>query len=137
MALVTRSAKARLEPTSAHWASQIAAVMLVAGEALDPCAPCYIAAADGLVYMANGTAADEKARVVGWTGDEAYAAGDSVTLWRGDTVFQYDPAGGLTPGQPLYVAATAGRLDSAATTGGTEPVAQAITTQLIITGRHG
>lgn len=124
MALVTRSSTASLDASTGMYAGQITGD-LYAGEALDPAAPCYVKASDGLVYMSNGTAATEPARVHGFT-PKAYAAGEPVTLFGIGARFGYDRAGGLTQSQPLYVGATKGRLDSAATTGGTAPTAYAV-----------
>lgn len=110
MALITRSALASMD---ANQAVQIVAG-LFAGEALDVAAPCYIKNSDGLVYMSNGTAATEPARCHGFT-PRAVAIGQPVTLFGTGTRFRY--ATGMTPGNTLYVGATAGRLDDGATTG--------------------
>jgi hypothetical protein len=110
---------------TAQHANQIpASIPLVAGEALLTAAPCYIRASDGRVFMSNGTAANEAAKVDGWTG-KPYAAGEPVTLWGRGVIFEYGT--GLTPGTDLFVATTAGRLDTAATTGGTVAVARTVT----------
>lgn len=104
-----------VETRSAQHADQIpASVGLLAGEALLTAAPCYIKASDGKVYMSNGTAANEAAKVHGWTG-KSYAAGEPVTLWKENIIFEYGT--GLTPGATLYIGTTAGRLDTAATVG--------------------
>lgn len=96
---------------------------LYAGEALLACAPCYIKNSDGLVYMSNGTAATEPAGFDGVT-PCAYAVGEAVTLYGIGARFKYGT--GLTPGAKYYIAATAGRLDTAATTGDAVGVARAI-----------
>lgn len=96
---------------------------LYAGEAIGALDSCYIKNSDGKVYRSNGTAANEAARCHGFA-PVAYAVGEAVTLMAPGTRFRY--ATGLTPGQPLYVAATAGALDTGATTGGTSPVAFAV-----------
>jgi hypothetical protein len=96
---------------------------LYAGEALLAVAPCYIKAADGKVYMSNGTAANEAASFDGFT-PRAYAAGEAVTLLGIGAQFGY--SSGLTPGARYYIGATAGRLDTAATTGDAVGVAKAI-----------
>lgn len=128
MALVTRSAIASMDAASGGYAPQISDGLL-AGEALDVAAPCYIRASDNLVMMCNGTAAGEA--VSGFAGftARATAAGQPVTLFGVGAKFEY--ATGLTPGAKLFLAATAGRLDTVATTGGTTPVAQAITARII------
>ena len=97
---------------------------LVAGEALLAAAPCYIKGSDGLVYMSNGTSNNEAARCHGFA-PQAYAAGETVSLYGEGARFRY-AASGLTPGAPLFVGATKGRLDAAATTGGLTPVAFAV-----------
>lgn len=135
MANVTRSSTADIEATSALRASQLPGSALRAGEDLDPAAPCYIKTADGLVYMCVGDA-KATAVVAGFTA-QAVPSGDPVTLYGIGSIFTYDSAGGLTKGQRLYVSATAGRLDAAATTGDTEGVALALTTQLIVVTRLG
>lgn len=121
MALVTRSTGASIEMSSALYAPQLPG--LIAGEALDVAAPCYIHT-DGKVYMADATAADAKAKVAGWT-PKAYNLGEPVTLFGVGAKFHYSD-GLLTPGQLLYVGATKGRLDTATTTGDSAGVAQAI-----------
>lgn len=112
MALITRSTSAAIDASTAMYAPQLTG--LVAGEALDVAAPCYIKSADGLVYMSNATAANEAAEVVGFTA-RAVAIGQPVTLFGIGARFRYGT--GLTPGNILYLGATAGRLDDAATTG--------------------
>ncbi len=92
---------------------------------------CYIAS-DGTATKSDGTAATAPAVGFGIAAGDA-AAGEAVTLYK-NVVFHY--GSGLTPGAPYYVAATAGRLDTAATTGGTVPVARAIdTTRILFSGQ--
>jgi hypothetical protein len=122
MALITRSADASMDASTGAFAPQITG--LKAGEALDVAAPCYIKTTDGLVYMSNGTAANEAAEIVGFT-PRAVNAGEPVTLFGKGTRFHY--GSGLSPGDKYYIGATAGRLDAAATTGDAVGVAQAIT----------
>lgn len=83
---------------------------------------CYIDPTLGTALPCDGTAADEKAVFAGAAAGDAQA-GEAVTLYRGVT-FHYGAA--LTPGALYYLAATAGRLDTAPTTGGQSPVAMAI-----------
>lgn len=97
---------------------------LIAGEDIDAAAPCYIAAADGKVYMFDATAANEKARLAGFC-PRAAKAGQPVTLFGAGARFSY--GSGLTPGSILYGAATKGRLDTAATVGDAVGIAQVIT----------
>lgn len=122
MADVTRVAGASMDASTGMFAPQITG-NLYAGEALAACAPCYIKAADGKVYQSNGTAANEAAKFDGMT-PEAYAVGDAIALFGVGARFRYGSA--MTPGQPLFVSATAGVLSDAATTGGTVPIARAI-----------
>lgn len=122
MALVTRSAQASGDTTHLMRVPQVSGD-LYAGEALDAVAACRIAS-DGLVYMSNGTANDANARFNGFT-PVAVAIGEVVTLYRIGARFRYGT--GLTPGNQFFVAATAGRLDTAATTGGLVAIAEAIT----------
>jgi hypothetical protein len=122
MALITIASDASLDANSAMYAPQRSG--LEAGEALLAFAPCYIKASDGKVYMSNGTAADEAAEFDGIT-PRAYASGDTnVTLFGIGTKLRY--ATGLTPGATYYIGATAGRLDTATTTGDAVGVARSI-----------
>lgn len=123
MALLTRSAAASGDTTHLQKVPQVSGD-LYAGEALDAVAACRIAA-DGLVYMSNGTANDANARYNGFTA-RAVASGQPVTLYRLGARFRYGT--GLTPGALYYVGATAGRLDTAATTGGLTAIAEAVNT---------
>lgn len=121
MALLTRDSAASVDASNAMKTAQVAG--LVAGEAIDACAPCYIKAADGKVYMSNGTAADAAAKVDGFSAQRA-AAGQGVTLFGPGTRMRYGT--GLTIAALYYLGTTAGRLDTAATTGGTVALAKAI-----------
>lgn len=124
MALVTKASDVSIDADSAMRTPHVLAGELFAGEALDALAPCYIKNSDGKVYHSNGTAATEPAGFDGFT-PKAYAAGDAVTLYGIGLMARYAD-GTLTPGQKLYIAATAGRLDTAATTGDAVGVARAI-----------
>jgi len=124
MALVTRSASASGDTVHLQKVMQISGDEY-AGEALDPVAAIYKKASDGLWYMSNGTAANEAATCFGFT-PCAVAVGGPVTAYGIGARFGYGT--GLTVGAKLFVAATAGRLDTAATTGGTVAVARVITT---------
>jgi len=121
MALATRRTAPSLDASTGMYAGQITG--LIAGEALDACAACYIKGADGKVYQSNGTSSNEAAGFDGMS-PRAAAAGEPVTLYHIGARFGYGSA--LTPGALLYVAATAGRLDTAATTGGDTPVARCV-----------
>lgn len=94
---------------------------LLAGEALAAGDACYIKS-DGKVWLAIGTAANAAAKVDGWAA-EACAVGEAVTIFY-DVTFRY--GAGLTPGARYFLGGTAGVLDTAATTGGTAPVAFAV-----------
>lgn len=130
MALITRATNASLDASTGMFAPQITGLM--AGENLDIVAPCYIKAADGKVYMSNGTAANEAAKFHGFT-PRATLAGQPVTLYALGARFGY--GSGLTPGAKYYIGATAGRLDTAATTGDAVGVAFAVTDKDIIVTR--
>lgn len=125
MALLTAPATTvTVETRSAQHANQIPASLgLIAGEALLTAAPCYIKASDGKVYMSNATATGEASELDGFTG-KTYAAGEPVTLWGRGCIFEYGT--GLTPGATYYIGATAGRLDTATTTGDAVGVARSI-----------
>ena len=122
MALVTRASTAQMDVSTGQFAPQITG--LVAGEDLDVAAPCYIKSSDGKAYMSNATAANEAAEVAGFT-PRAVKSGQPVTLFGKGVRFGY--GSGLTPGDVLYVGATAGRLDTAPTVGDVEGVAQVLT----------
>lgn len=127
MALVTIATDASIDAASAMYAPQRSG--LTAGEALLALAPCVIDPADGLVYMSNGTAANARAQFDGFTA-KAYALGDTfVTLIGIGLKMRY--ATGLTPGNKLYIGATAGRLDTAATTGDAVGVAKVVSATVI------
>jgi hypothetical protein len=131
MALVTVSTTAGLDASSGMYAPQISDG-LVAGEAIGSATqtvtPCYIKASDGKVYMTNATALGEAARLAGFA--VRYAAiNEPITLFSIGVKLEY--ASGLTPGAILFLAATAGRLDTAATTGDPTGVAQAVTATMI------
>ena len=123
MAQVARVANASGDNSQQMFAPQVTG-NLYAGEDLDPVAPCYIKASDGKVYMTNGTAANEAAKLDGWTG-KSYKAGQAVTLFGVGFRGRYS-AGTLTPGQNLFAGTTKGELADAATTGGTVAIARAI-----------
>ena len=104
---------------------------LKAGEAIAAGDVCYIASG-GTVMRSNGTSANAAAVGFGIAAGDA-ASGEAITLYR-NVSFHY--GSGLTPGAPYYVGATAGRLDDAATTGGTVAVARAIdATRIQFTGQ--
>ena len=101
---------------------------LRAGEALLAGAPCTIAS-DGDVELSDGTAANAAAAVHGFTVKD-YAIGEEVTLAAPGTRFRY--AAGMTPGDQLFLGATAGRLDDTATTGDTLGIAYALSATDIV-----
>ena len=121
MATITRSASASLDAATGMFACQRSG-NLTAGEALDLVSACRIHT-DGLVYMADGSAADAEARFIGMTA-RAVSSGEPVTLYGIGARFRY--ATGMTPGARLFLSATDGRLDDAATTGGTLCIAIAL-----------
>ena len=122
MALVARKAEPSLDASSAVQVPPISG-NLYAGEDLDAASAVRIDP-DGTVYMSNGAAADANARVHGFI-NRAARSGEPVTIYPPGTRFGYSD-GNLTPGQPLYLAGTAGRLDDTATTGDPDGVAHAV-----------
>jgi hypothetical protein len=122
MASVTRDANASIDASTAMFAAQITG--LIAGENL-VIGPCYVKAADGKVYMSNGTAANEAAKFDGFAA-RAALAGQPVTLYGVGTRIRY--GNGLTPGADYFVDTVAGGLADAATTGGTTAIARAVDT---------
>lgn len=127
MALVALSGNESVDMTSAMDVPNLSGD-LIAGEALLIAAPCYIKASDGKVYMSNGTSANAAAAIDGWT-PIAYNLGDAVTLYARGIKFEY--GSGLTPGATLYLGTTAGRLDTATTTGDAVGSAKVINSHLI------
>lgn len=129
MSLVTRNSNAGLDASTGMYAPQITG--LEAGENLDVAAPCYIKSSDRKVYMCNGTSANEAAEFAGFT-PRAVLSGQPVTLFGLGSRFRYGAS--LTPGDVYYMGATAGRLDTAATTGDSTGLAVAITsTDIVVT----
>ncbi len=95
---------------------------LKSGAAIGAGDPCYIKAADGLVYKSIGTTADAAAKVDGWAAG-ASASGEAVTLLT-DVDFYYGAA--MTPGDRLYISLTAGTIQNATSAGGTGPIGKVI-----------
>lgn len=126
MAQIARAADTSVDASTAMFAPQVPGG--IAGAAIDACAPCYIAS-DGKIYMSNGTAANAAAGFVGFSA-MACPAGQAVTLLGLGTRMKY--GSGLTPGASYYLDTVAGRLNDAATTGGTYVVAKAVDTTDII-----
>ncbi len=90
---------------------------LLAGEAIAAGDLCYIKS-DGLIWRSNGTSANAAAKCEGIAA-KAADSGQPITILRGISM---NYGSGLTPGARVYVSATAGAIDDAATTGGTAPV---------------
>lgn len=104
---------------------------LLAGEAIEAGDAIYIAS-DGTLMRSNGTSANAAA-VGGWIAAGDASTGEALTGYK-NVAFHY--GSGLTPGTPLYVGATAGRLADAASTGGTAVVARVIdATRIQFTGQ--
>lgn len=122
MALLAKDAAASGDTSQLIYAHQISGG--IAGADIDVCSPCYIKASDGLIYMSNGTAANEAAKISGWNMRTAVKAGQPVTLFGRNIRMRYGT--GLTPGARYFLGTTAGRLDTAATTGDAVGVAEAI-----------
>lgn len=123
MALVTIDASVSMDGSTGMLAPQIPD--LIAGADIpNPGTPCYIET-DGKAYPCDGTAANNKAKLAGFSARDA-KAGTPVTLFGIGTRFRYAAAGTFIPGAILFLGAAAGRLDTAATVGDAVGVAQAI-----------
>jgi hypothetical protein len=127
MALLDRNADASVDTSTALVGPQLSGD-LIAGEDLDAVAACQ-GRSDGKVYMSNGTANNADAKVDGFT-PKRYRAGQAVTLYGPGVRFGYGT--GLTPFANYYLGTTDGRLDTAATTGGTVVIARAVSTTDIV-----
>ena len=125
MSLVAKSGTPSLATLTPDHSCQIGSG-LRAGAAIAAGDVCYIKS-DGLVYPSNGTSADAAAQADG-IAPVAASQGEAVTLLH-NVEFHY--GSGLTPGARYYVAETAGRLDTGATTGGLAIVAMAVDTTRI------
>jgi hypothetical protein len=91
----------------------------LAGEALGAFDACRLGS-DKKIYRSSGAAATVNANVHGYTA-QAYNAGEPVTLY--DHIQSHYGAG-MTPGTSLFLSGTTpGGLDTAASTGGTVPIA--------------
>jgi hypothetical protein len=101
---------------------------LVAGEALLIGDLVYVKS-DGKVWKAVGAAATAPAKTVGMVGLDCSVGEAATILCRG---WRWNYSTGLTPGAKYYVSGTAGLLSDAATTGGTTPVAFAVSATDIV-----
>jgi hypothetical protein len=129
MALISKSGTPSLASPYPNAGDLIRGVK--AGVAITAGDVCYIHT-DGTVLLSNGTSANAAAVGFGMAAGDAQA-GEAITLYRNVSMHY---GSGLTPGAPYYVGATAGRLDTAATTGGTVVVARAIdATRIQFTGQ--
>jgi hypothetical protein len=108
---------------------------VLAGEALNAGAPCYVKASDSKAYMSNGTAATEAAKVDGWCLKDT-EVGRPVTL-HFNVLIAYGTPTAPAVGALLYVATTAGSLDTSAQTGGTAPVAKGVAAPANTSPTHG
>lgn len=122
MAAVVFSSQASMDATTGMLCPQISGLLCGAAIA-NPCTPCYIDT-DGTVKPCDGTAADKKAVFAGICPRKANV-GEPVTLFGVGAVFKLADET-LTPGAVLYLSATAGSWDTAATTGDATGHAQAI-----------
>lgn len=118
MALVTKDTDlagilSSLEPPASHRHPGYAGEDIAAGDV------CYLKT-DGLLWKTDGTAAAQAANAFGLA-SRTVKAGDALTLIHSERLRYAASAG--TPGNFLYPAATAGRLDTAPTTGGFKPCA--------------
>jgi hypothetical protein len=127
MAAVAKSGRPSLattNPPSNCQRTLEAAVDMAAGDAV------YIDG-NGKFALATGAAANAAAKVWGLLGRDC-KAGQFVTAYH-SVEFHY--GAGLTPAAPYYLSGTvAGGLDTAASTGGTVPIARATNSTLIWVG---
>jgi len=121
MTIVVKASNPSVDAVSARYSDSISGKF--AGEALLACDTIYIKS-DGLLWKADGTAATAPAAIKGLAA-RACAVGEAVTAWGPGTILRYAD-GTLTPGQTLYVGATAGLIDNAATTGDADGFAFAV-----------
>ncbi len=115
MATVTKVGTPSISTTTPCPAHHISG--LVAGEAIPAGSLVYIKS-DGKVWLADGSAADAEAAVAGMV-LQAAALGEACSIYF-DVNVRY--GAGMTPGAKLYLSATEGLIDDAATTGGTAPI---------------
>lgn len=137
MALVTVSATAGFDASSAMYAPQISDGLVAGadiGSASQPITPCYIKGSDGKVYPTDATGTGEASLFAGFAVRFA-KAGEPITLFGVGLKFEY--AAGLTPGTKLFLAATAGRLDTVATVGDAAGIVQAVTATMVRVIRNG
>lgn len=115
MATITKVGTPSLSTVVPCPAHQIAG--LLTGEAIAAGDLVYIKS-DGKIWKSDGSAADAEAQVRGMV-LIATASGEAATIYHGVTV-RY--GSGMTPGAKLFLSATDGLIDDAATTGGTAPI---------------
>jgi len=132
MALVTKASTISFDANSIGNGNRISG--LIAGEAIAVGDLCRVHS-DGTAMLTNATALNATAQVWGIAATAA-AAGQPVTLLGEGVRIRY--ASGLTPAATLYAGATAGRLDTAATTGDAVGVAVCLSaTEIIIIRANG
>jgi len=113
-------------PGPPHTLMGIANETIAAGDA---CRVSGVTARDEPLFVrSNGAAATRAAAVYGYAARDA-KAGEALTLFYG---VEYGGYTGLTPDTAYYLSGTvAGGLDTTASTGGTKPIAYAITAERI------
>ncbi len=113
----TPSLSTAIPPTSCNISGFHAGEALAAGDA------CYIKTSDGLVYRSTGAAANAAAAVDGFVPADC-PIGEATSLYF-NVQFYYGT--GLTIGSYVYLSGTvAGGLDTAASTGGVNPIGRVI-----------
>lgn len=128
MSLITKGDALSIDASSVPSAVRVSA--LFAGEALDAVAPCYIDT-NGNVRMSidSQETVTNVSDFVGFTADTV-VSGSPVTLFGKGARFSY--GAGLTPNTPVYVGATAGRLDDSQVSSADDPVALIISARDIL-----
>lgn len=103
---------------------------LYAGEALDACAPCYIAT-DGFVYMSDGAAVGVENKIIGIVPVQTAIGGIVDLLAPNGLRVHWAAAGTLTPGNVIYLGAVPGGIDTAAQLGDTTGIGMAINDSMV------
>ena len=115
---VARRTRPSIDAATAMYAGQISG--LVAGEDIAEGDFTKIRASDGRLIRTTGVAGE----VVAGMAPRTARTGEPLTIYGINTRAGYGTA--LTPGQALYLSATAGRLGDAAAVAGNPPVAVAV-----------
>lgn len=133
MAVVSRVAGLSMAGDASHAMFAPQVYHYTAGEPIETGQPVYLKASDLKLYKASGAAANEAAEVFGFAGRTVKNAGQKLTVYGPGA--RFGNFSGMTPKTKLYLSATPGELDTAPSTGGTQPIAFAINATDVMTGR--